>query len=125
MSESWTTYAVRCADGEIRHYPERPTVRDLALQTAHKLIDKECGPHTIVQATVTKSDYAPMDEAVPDLQAKRHAAVTTSAHTIRCPACLVEVGKPCENLIARATGSLVYTAWPHASRIEAVMRSTP
>ena len=119
--EQWNVYGVRCADGITVHRLERESVRDLALQQLRRWDCRECGPHTLMTAVMTRGDWSETDLATPDLQTAERLRATREAESVRCPGCGVLAGKPCENLTDRRRGRRALTLWPHSARIEAAV----
>ncbi len=116
MADHYAVYALRCRDGRQVHNMPSRTMRHLALVERTKQDRKVCGPHTILQATVTVSAWRVLDESVPDPQTDSREQMLAGAQRFACPKCQAPVGAGCENLISRAHGELAATRWPHAER---------
>lgn len=114
-------YAIRCVDGEIeRHAVSRPSRLDLVLRQAARKDETSprCGPHALVEATVTMSEWRPLADHSGDIEVvkKSVAQLKADAEQHPCPKCGVMTGQACENLTARRAGFVVPTSWPHAER---------
>lgn len=120
-------YAIQCGkDGEVeRHRIFDQTNRSLIEQEIKRMDSNRgrwCGPHALVTATVTMTDWIPVGpDFVEPTFGKPTAAELIRAGALRhpCPKCGVAVGTPCENLTARYKhGRHMEIARPHQERID-------
>jgi hypothetical protein len=120
---TFKVYALRCRDGRVeRHSLDRRSRLDLALMEADRkdVTSSRCGPHTVVEATVTMTEWQPAQDPLGEVEVAEKSAgqIKAEAEQRPCTKCGVQPGQPCENLTARRAGVQVPTTWPHAERFD-------
>jgi len=119
VADSYVTYALRCANGAIgRHKLPVRTRRKVAEwgRDHFDMASHRCGPHKIMQATISISEWTEATPPEPPAWAVEAKWIKEQSERFACPRCAVEVGQPCENLVARAAGRVEWTKAPHAER---------
>lgn len=120
---TFKVYALQCGDGRIeRHVLDRRSRLDLALMEADRkdVTSSRCGPHTVVEATITMTEWQPVQDPLGEVEIAEKSAeqIKAEAEQRPCAKCGAQPGQPCENLTARRSGVQVPTIWPHAERFE-------
>jgi hypothetical protein len=116
--DAFTVYALRCADGtENKHTLPHRTMRNLALiELTRADSTRQCGPHALLSATVSRSPWVVLDDLTPELD--RMEQIRTGPLAFECPRCGAQPDHQCANMTARKRGIWSPIRWPHAERID-------
>ncbi len=116
---SFTVYVLRCADGAVdKHGLIRRSVRDALVDLERHDENRECGPHVLLSASVSRSPWVmPLgaDWTTENIRVK-------ALHN-PCPRCNAPAHALCVNLAERRRDVVAFTKWPHSARIELLGRS--
>jgi hypothetical protein len=121
---TFKVYAIRCSDGRVeRHALARRSRLDLALMEADRkdVTSSRCGPHSVVEATVTMTEWEPAQDPLGEVEVAEKSVrqIKAEVEMRYCPKCDAMIGNRCENLsVRKREGRVQYTTWPHAERFE-------
>lgn len=113
MGDSFLVYDVACADGIAERHGRLFRRSDIlvASREATRLDARDCGPHAVVAATVSRSPWAKVDIAA------AVNPVQTEPLKHHCPACSAVPGEACINMAKLRHGERVEAKWPHPPRL--------